>query len=54
MTEEFVLVSYGFPLEDAICICNDMRRDGTLREFIKNLEERHREACRRAVDEVMG
>ncbi len=54
MTEERLLISIGYPAEEAICICHDMRRDGTLREFVRKEEEKYRERCRQCVREVMA
>lgn len=45
MTEERRLMAAGMPPEDAISMCNDLRRDGTLREFVQR-EESGRHVCR--------
>lgn len=44
MTEERRLLATGMPLEDAISMCRDLRRDGTLREFVRK-EEQHACEC---------
>lgn len=43
MREEHILIQLGFPIQDAICLCHSMRREGTLREFIENAEREQRE-----------
>lgn len=45
MTEERRLAATGMPLEDAISMCRDMRRDGTLPEFVRK-EEENRHVCK--------
>lgn len=45
MSDERRLLATGIPLEDAISMCHDMRRDGTLSEFVKNEESKHTCKC---------
>lgn len=33
--EEQFFISHGCPLEDAVTMCNSMRREGTLEEFVR-------------------
>lgn len=54
MTDERRLVSIGVPLEDAITICLDLRRDGGLEEYIRGQESEYRRRCARYVEEVIG
>lgn len=42
MTEERLLLSSGMPLEDAISMCNDLRREGA--QPVKTVE-RNEHAC---------
>lgn len=35
MQEEIELLLYGYPLEDAITMCNSLRRTGELSEFMR-------------------
>jgi len=49
MTEERRLMNTGIPLEDAISMCYDLRREGTLSEFIRSAEQnRRRRVCNAA------
>lgn len=41
MTEERRLLATGMPLDEIICTCHALRRDGTLPEFVARREERH-------------
>lgn len=41
MTEERRLMATGMPLEDAISNCYAMRREGNLREFVREKEQEH-------------
>lgn len=41
MSDERRLAATGMPLEDAISMCHDMRRDGTLNEFVQDQEHKH-------------
>lgn len=43
MNEEMRLHSLGFPLEDATTLCNDLRKQSKLIEFIETLEKAQRE-----------
>lgn len=45
MTEERRLANAGMPIEDAITLSNDMRRDGTLPEFVEKQEQKHTCQC---------
>lgn len=38
-SEERRLLHIGFPIEDAITLCDSMRRSGELESFIQNQEE---------------
>jgi hypothetical protein len=38
MNDELRLVALGFPLSEAVSICQTMRRDGILENFINELE----------------
>ena len=42
MYEEMRLHSLGFPLEDAVTLCNDLRKECTLKQFVEELEKEHR------------
>lgn len=42
MTEERRLMNAGIPLEDAISMCYDLRREGTLSEFVRSAEQNRR------------
>ena len=42
MYEEMRLHSLGFPLEDALTLCDSLRKEGTLKEFVERLEDEHR------------
>lgn len=53
MHDERRLMALGVPLEDAITICDDLRREGTLEEFIQAREEEYRRRCAQFVEEVM-
>ena len=44
MTEERRLMATGMPPEDAISICNDLRRGGALTAFVSKEESNH--ACK--------
>lgn len=54
MTDERRLVSIGVPLEDAITICMDLRREGSLETYIRDQEAEYRRRCARYVEEVIG
>lgn len=43
MTEELRLISMGFPADEAICMCFAMRKEGTLRDFVREEEKRFKE-----------
>ena len=43
MSDERRLAATGMPLEDAISMCHDLRREGTLKEVIHREEKR---ACK--------
>lgn len=47
MSDERRLLAAGMPLEDAISMCDDLRREGALRELVdgKEKERRHRCSC---------
>jgi hypothetical protein len=38
MSDELRLVALGFPLSEALSICQTMRRDGILENFIAEVE----------------
>ena len=42
MYEEMRLRSLGFPLEDALTLCDSLRKEGTLKQFVEKLEDEHR------------
>lgn len=42
MYEELRLHSLGFPLEDALTLCDSLRKEGTLKQFVEELEDQHR------------
>ena len=42
MYEEMRLHSLGFPLEDALTLCDSLRKEGTLKQFVEKLEDEHR------------
>lgn len=42
MYEEIRLHSLGYPLEDALTLCNSLRKEGALKQFVENLEDEHR------------
>lgn len=48
MTEERRLLATGMPLDEIINTCHDMRRDGTLPEFVSRKEEGHTCTCGKA------
>jgi len=54
MTDERRLISIGIPLEDAITICMEMRRDGGLEEYIQAQEAEYRRRCAAYVEDVIG
>lgn len=45
MTEERRLMATGMPLEDAISMCYDLRRDGTLPDYVRKKEQDHVCSC---------
>lgn len=53
MYDEKRLIVLGIPLEDAISICDAMRREGKLEEYIQAQEQEYRNRCARYVKEVM-
>ena len=53
MYDERRLVALGIPLEDAISICDDLRREGALEEYIQAQEKEYRRRCAQFVEEVM-
>ena len=42
MYEEMRLHSLGFPLEDALTLCDSLRKEGRLKQFVEELEQKHR------------
>lgn len=42
MYDEMRLHSLGFPLEDALTLCDSLRKEGTLKQFVERLEDEHR------------
>ena len=42
MYEEMRLHSLGFPLEDALTLCDSLRKEGALKQFVEQLEDKHR------------
>lgn len=48
MAEERRLLATGMPLDEIINTCHDMRRDGTLPEFVSRKEEGHTCTCGKA------
>lgn len=45
MTDERRLMAAGMPLEDAISMCADMRRDGTLPAAVEKAENDRAHKC---------
>lgn len=45
MTEERRLMMAGIPIEDAICMCNCLRREGDLEDYVRREEKRHECRC---------
>lgn len=45
MSDERRLLAAGMPLEDAISMCDDLRREGTLREFVDDKEKERWHRC---------
>lgn len=41
--EEQRLISLGWPLEDAVTLCNSLRKEGVLQAFVEAEEEKARE-----------
>jgi len=39
MYEEQRLISFGYPLEDALTLCHSLRREGLLEKFIEEEEK---------------
>ena len=42
MYDEMRLHSLGFPLEDALTLCDSLRKEGILKQFVEELELEHR------------
>ncbi len=38
MYEEQRLMKFGYPLDEALCLCHSLRREGTITEFAKSEE----------------
>lgn len=54
MSYEARLVSIGFPLSDAVTVCNSFRRLGTLDEYVREQEEIYRKKSSEYAKEVVG
>lgn len=52
--EELKLISYGFPLSEAVGMVARLRRDGMLEEFIAEQERIYREECEQIAQEAVG
>lgn len=52
--EELKLISYGFPLSEAVGMVARLRRDGLLEEFIKEQERLYRDDCDKLAAEIIG
>ena len=52
--EELKLISYGFPLSEAVGMVARLRRDGMLEEFIAEQERIYQKECERIAQEAVG
>ena len=52
--EELKLISYGFPLSEAIGMVFRLRRDGKLEEFIEEQERLYRKEGEKIAQEAIG
>ena len=52
--EELKLISYGFPLSEAVGMVARLRRDGMLEEFIAEQERQYKEDCEKLAAEILG
>lgn len=52
--EELKLISYGFPLSEAVGMVYRLRRDGTLEEFIAEQERIYKKECEQIAQEAVG
>ena len=52
--EELKLISFGFPLSEAIGMVYRLRRDGKLEEFIEEQERQYKEDCEKLAAEIIG
>lgn len=54
MREEQRLISIGWPLSEALGVCYQLRKEGTLMEFVEAEEKRYRDMIKREVAEILG
>lgn len=52
--EELKLISYGFPLSEAVGMVARLRRDGMLEEFIEEQESLYNKECEQIAQEAVG
>ena len=52
--EELKLISFGFPLSEAIGMVYRLRRDGKLEEFIAEQEKQYKQDCEKLAAEMLG
>ena len=52
--DELKLISFGFPLSEAVGMVARLRRDGKLEEFIEEQERLYREDCEKLAAEIIG
>ena len=52
--DELKLISFGFPLSEAVGMVFRLRRDGKLQEFIEEQERLYRQECEQIAQEAIG
>lgn len=52
--EELKLISFGFPLSEAVGMAYRLRRDGKLEEFMKEQERIYGRECEQIAQEAIG
>ena len=52
--DELKLISFGFPLSEAVGMVFRLRRDGKLEEFIEEQERLYREGWEKLAAEIIG
>ena len=52
--DELKLISFGFPLSEAVGMVFRLRRDGKLEEFIEEQERIYRQECEQIAQEAVG